>query len=264
MLYAGALPPRSVVLTFDDGGHDFYAAALPVLQEYGFPATVYLRTDYCGQPTPIFMLMLSYLLWRAGSRHLGLHPHGGGVVDIDTRTAVDASQTAARLATLARSKGMGIEAKNELLSQLADALDIDYDAILASRILQIMSPAEVATIANGGIDVQLHTHNHHSPRNEREYRFQIATNRSRISELTGKTPNHFCYPSGEHAPEFLPWLSLENVSSAVTGVPGLASRKDQRFLLPRFVDTMQRSTIDFRAWLSGAGTLAARPPRYNL
>lgn len=37
-----ALPPRAVVLTFDDGYRSVYADAFPVLQEYGMTATVFL------------------------------------------------------------------------------------------------------------------------------------------------------------------------------------------------------------------------------
>ncbi len=43
--------PRSVVLTFDDGLHDFYTNAFPVLQEYRFPATVFLVTGLIDQGT---------------------------------------------------------------------------------------------------------------------------------------------------------------------------------------------------------------------
>jgi len=38
---------NEVVLTFDDGFRNVYQHALPVLQSYGFPATVFLVTDYC-------------------------------------------------------------------------------------------------------------------------------------------------------------------------------------------------------------------------
>ncbi len=43
------IPPRAVVLTFDDGYLDFYSAAAPVLRSAGLPATVFLPTDYCGR-----------------------------------------------------------------------------------------------------------------------------------------------------------------------------------------------------------------------
>lgn len=39
---------RRVVITFDDGYLDFYTTAWPLLQKYGFGATVYLVSDYIG------------------------------------------------------------------------------------------------------------------------------------------------------------------------------------------------------------------------
>ncbi|HEY3993181.1 MAG TPA: polysaccharide deacetylase family protein [Ktedonobacteraceae bacterium] len=40
------LPAKPVLLTFDDGLEDFYTGALPVLQEYHFPATLYVVTGF--------------------------------------------------------------------------------------------------------------------------------------------------------------------------------------------------------------------------
>jgi peptidoglycan/xylan/chitin deacetylase (PgdA/CDA1 family) len=42
------LPPKTVVLTFDDGFKNFYYSAYPVLQEFGFNATVFLVPGYLG------------------------------------------------------------------------------------------------------------------------------------------------------------------------------------------------------------------------
>jgi peptidoglycan/xylan/chitin deacetylase (PgdA/CDA1 family) len=43
-----ALPPRSVVLTFDDGYGDFATAAAPVLQREGMVGTVFVVTGFLG------------------------------------------------------------------------------------------------------------------------------------------------------------------------------------------------------------------------
>jgi peptidoglycan/xylan/chitin deacetylase (PgdA/CDA1 family) len=42
------LPEDCIVLTFDDGYTSFLDRAFPLLQQYGFSATVYLVSDYCG------------------------------------------------------------------------------------------------------------------------------------------------------------------------------------------------------------------------
>jgi len=39
----------AVALTFDDGFRNFFEHALPVLQEYNFPATVFAVSGYCGR-----------------------------------------------------------------------------------------------------------------------------------------------------------------------------------------------------------------------
>jgi peptidoglycan/xylan/chitin deacetylase (PgdA/CDA1 family) len=42
------LPKRSVVITFDDGYESVLRHALPLLRKYGFPATLFVYTDFIG------------------------------------------------------------------------------------------------------------------------------------------------------------------------------------------------------------------------
>ncbi|MGE5279621.1 MAG: polysaccharide deacetylase family protein [Deltaproteobacteria bacterium] len=46
--------PKTIVLTFDDGYEDTRANALPVLRQYGFPATVFLITDNIGRQVVMY------------------------------------------------------------------------------------------------------------------------------------------------------------------------------------------------------------------
>jgi peptidoglycan/xylan/chitin deacetylase (PgdA/CDA1 family) len=46
------LPPRSVVLTFDDCFESVYTHAWPILQEFAVPATLFLSTAYCDSDAP--------------------------------------------------------------------------------------------------------------------------------------------------------------------------------------------------------------------
>jgi peptidoglycan/xylan/chitin deacetylase (PgdA/CDA1 family) len=47
-----ALPPRTFVVTFDDGYANFHDYAWPILRELKVPATVFLATHYLDQDTP--------------------------------------------------------------------------------------------------------------------------------------------------------------------------------------------------------------------
>lgn len=42
------IPKKSVVITADDGWDSFYHIAFPILKEYGFPATLFVYTDFIG------------------------------------------------------------------------------------------------------------------------------------------------------------------------------------------------------------------------
>jgi peptidoglycan/xylan/chitin deacetylase (PgdA/CDA1 family) len=152
--------------------------------------------------------------------------------------------------------------KNELAERLAGAVGVDYDQLVRKRILQLLRPQEIAALAREGVDFQLHTHRHRTPLDEAQFRQEIRDNRHSLqSMLSGHSTRHFCYPSGIYEPEFLPWLEAEDVISATTCDPGIASRTSNPLLLPRFVDTTHVSNLEFEGWLSGAASLLPRRKR---
>jgi hypothetical protein len=259
-LYSATLPPRSVVMTFDDGGRDFCLRALPVLKEYGFPATVYITTYFACNRYPVFNMFLLYLLSKAkcavdldglvggdGSELTAATP--GGRLEIRRRFFAHADQC--------RWTNEEIDAA---LRRLAARVGVDYDRLGELGVLRIMSEEDIREIAAAGVSVQLHTHRHRTPDDEALFRKEIRDNREVLSQW-GVAPDslrHFCYPSGVYTPEYFPWLLAENIASATTCKIGLASRESNPLALPRLLDTCGISPVQFEAWLSGASYLLPR------
>ncbi len=67
----GTLPPRSMVLTFDDGYRSFYDQALPVLESEHVPATIAIITSYTDHPPANLPPLMSWDQIRA-AEHAGI------------------------------------------------------------------------------------------------------------------------------------------------------------------------------------------------
>jgi peptidoglycan/xylan/chitin deacetylase (PgdA/CDA1 family) len=65
-------PPKSVLLTFDDGYTDNYTEAMPILKKFNFPATLFMTPGWVGQD--------GYLNWEQveemRSNGWDIQPHG--------------------------------------------------------------------------------------------------------------------------------------------------------------------------------------------
>lgn len=74
------LPPRPIILTFDDGYRDVYENAFPILKEYGLEATFFIVTDFIDQGHP------AYLTWpmveEMAAAGMRMEPHSKNHVDL--------------------------------------------------------------------------------------------------------------------------------------------------------------------------------------
>ncbi|HSD84863.1 MAG TPA: polysaccharide deacetylase family protein [Anaerolineae bacterium] len=100
----GALPERPIVISFDDGYTDFLVNAVPILQHYGFGATLYVVTKYVGQSSTWLQGQgagdRSLLTWaqlaevNAAGIECGAHSHTH--VQLDTVPLAEAREEIAR------------------------------------------------------------------------------------------------------------------------------------------------------------------------
>ena len=261
-LRGGDLPPRSVALTFDDGLYDFKVQAYPLLQEFGYHATVYVPSYYVCHAWPVFDVAAAYLLWKGRGRQLNVDLFSAAdgrpisvPEDRRERTAL-----VERIRHIAAARGYSGGEKHALLQSLCTALGLDWDDFVASRIDQLMTPSELRSLDRRYVDVQLHTHRHRTPRDEPLFTRELDDNVAALESfgLARSKLQHFCYPSGDVDRVFLPWLRSRGIATATTCEPGLAHADCDPLLLPRVIDTMGMTEIEFRAWVSGAAEVLPR------
>ena len=257
LLRAKELPPRSVAITFDDGTYDFFRLGYPLLRRFGFPVTVYQTTYYSDRQIPVFNLICSYLLWKRRGKLLDKGAELGLKPPMDLRSEANRHSIVQTLIDNCARDGLDAWQKNEVASRLAELLEIDYAEVVSKRILQLMNAREIAQLAHEGVDFQLHTHRHCMPKDKFLFQKEIRDNRESLRNTSSEEMVHFCYPSGMHSREFLPWLAEENIISATTCDVGLAGRHTNPLLLPRVVETNSRTALEFEGWLTGVADLLA-------
>jgi peptidoglycan/xylan/chitin deacetylase (PgdA/CDA1 family) len=257
-LYEGTLPPRAIALTFDDGAYDFYTEALPILEAFDFPATVYLTSYYCTFQRPVFNTMLRYVLWKANGRTLDLTGLTESGREVTLSGPAEREATFGAIAGACNTRGLSAAAKDAVIATVASRLGIDYPALLNERFLHLMSRDDVSRLPRELIDVQLHTHRHRVPTERTSFTREIDENREIIRDITGASATHFCYPSGVTNAAFPEWLRDLGVVSATTCFPGIASPASDPLMLPRLIDTTYVSDIEFESWLTGASAFLPR------
>jgi peptidoglycan/xylan/chitin deacetylase (PgdA/CDA1 family) len=254
------LPPRSVVLTFDDGFADFHRLTWPMLREFGCPATLYLTTYYMLRNVPVFDPALDYLLWRGRNKQLDWPEIVAQPVSLDP-----AGRELMRKVLQIHTWKLRLSAaeKNDLLENLATRLGFDYDAFRQSRVLSLINEDEERQLAAAGADIQLHTHRHRNPAHQSGFSREIVDNRDCMAAL-GLHPEHFGYPNGVRGTRDPQWLRELGIKSAAACHAGLVTPDSDFHSLPRVVDCFPFGETEFQAWVYGSAAMLPRRGKTKL
>lgn len=253
LLEQDAIDEAPVVLTIDDGFYSTRAVAAPVLAEHGFPSTLYLTTYYVEKGGPILQLAIAYICWKSPLQSvnlsgLGLESAGfAGVVLLDG----DKRSELAKELFVAVCETFDSEGRAAFVRRFAARMEVDYEALVASRKLSLLTPEEVTELEASGMEIELHTHRHVLPEGLDDGLREVLDNRASIAGITGREAKHFCYPSGVWSPARFASLRLAGVKTATTCEAGLARHGADLLALPRILDDSRVSQIEFEAELSG-------------
>lgn len=202
---AGRVPARAVAVTFDDGYVDNLKHALPALERYRIPATVFIASGPIGTSRPFWWDELEWLLCGPGERPARLElTLGGDRVSVSTASTADRRRALVEAVhpMLQRNAPAEIES---LLGTVASwaGVALDGSRALTDRSGEIrpMTRPELERLAACElIEVGAHTVGHPSlpVLGEPQQRAEIEGSRDYLAELTGKPPESFAYPYGHN------------------------------------------------------------------
>jgi peptidoglycan/xylan/chitin deacetylase (PgdA/CDA1 family) len=229
-----------VALTFDDGFQNNYSVALPILQELGLPATVFLATDFIGSDDTPWFCRINEALSLTSLTRLDWD---GETYDLSNRQR--RAEAHARLQV--RLKRFRHPELLEKTTQLITALgDRPGKSISHGSPYRMLSAAEVAEMAGTGlIEFGAHTCSHAilSGLSPAERNQEIAASLAAVERLTGSPCTLFAYPNGrviDYGPCDVATLHNRKTKVAVTTVTGPNDRSV--------------SPLEMRRYMVGPGT----------
>ncbi len=242
-LASGSFPRNAVHITFDDGYKDNLELALPVLERYQVPATIFVCSGLVDGQTRLWWHELEYLL---SSRSVIEFKYNGQSFQLRTDSKKWLFESYDCLNQLFKS--INPQEQALILEQLYKPGETRY-----SYAEQMLSWDQVRSLANHPlITIGAHTSKHSvlSVLSDEDLRHEILDSKLRLEEELQQEVKFFSYPYGEPEHAFLREYELTRelgFSLAFTTCPGrvIPVMRAQTTALPRVSIVYSDNRSDF-------------------
>jgi peptidoglycan/xylan/chitin deacetylase (PgdA/CDA1 family) len=185
-----------VVITFDDGYHDNFSNALPILKKYGVPASIFLTASLVGTNKNFWYDTLTHIVLD------GMDVEGPGI-EIDfakgpIRFSVDRKADKKRVLSflVEKCKGLDPQSIDEFIAYLTrlvggKSVFCEEDAPLTWD--------EVKTMRAEGVEIGSHGHHHAVLTRIADVRSEVVVSKGIIEERLNYAVTSFAYPNGRQA-----------------------------------------------------------------
>lgn len=223
----GRLPPRAVCITFDDGYRSTHDLALPVLNEFGLPATVFISTAYLHSGA-MWNETIAAAVRRLPDGAIDLSHAGIGMrelhSDIDRRNLLKELTDHAKYLPPAE--------RLALTERLAAMVDGNAENLM-------LTPEMIRSMAAQRFEIGAHTVSHPILTSlcDETARHEIEQSKRDLEAITGTPVRYFAYPNGKVGKDFderhKEMVRTSGFAAAFSTEIGPAVRGRDMFQLPR-------------------------------
>jgi peptidoglycan/xylan/chitin deacetylase (PgdA/CDA1 family) len=173
------LPPRPLLITFDDGWADNHQYALPILRKFGLPAALFVAADAIDRREGFFQERM-IAAWRAGRLgEAGLRALWDELPG-ESRAPADLLSEPNVRALIGRLQEIPADRRHETLAKVADLLADDQRHMLTTQ--------ELRELRDGGIAVGTHGKRHEALTSVPDVDSELRQSRSVVARALG-TPS---------------------------------------------------------------------------
>lgn len=237
-LQNGTLPRRACSITFDDGYADNLTIALPILEKYRLPGTVFVATDYLN----------------------GGRMFNDAVIDAISLTRKDTLDL--NVIDLGVLPLRTIENRREAIGIILNRIKFSPPTIRDRQLIEVLKAADCGSLskdimltscqlkelARRGIEIGGHTMAHTilTTTDDDQAIKEICEGKKTLEALIGEPITSFAYPNGkperDYALRHAQMVKLAGFRRAVTTAPGVSTRDTDVFQLPRFTPWASHTT----------------------
>jgi len=223
----GSMPPRAVCITFDDGYRSTHDLALPILREFGFPATVFVTTGHIDNGSMWNDRILEALRTIKTDR---LDLSEAGVGNFALNTVAKRKYALSVLTEMA--KYMAPMARQSLVELIEERAGSARRELMLTRDM-------VRVLSEHNVEIGAHTISHPilTRLDDATARHEITESKRQLEEIVCKPVRYFAYPNGKQDKDFderhIRMAREAGFDAAFSTAIGAASREHERFALPR-------------------------------
>jgi peptidoglycan/xylan/chitin deacetylase (PgdA/CDA1 family) len=187
------LPPNPVLITFDDGYRTCIDLALPILKEFGFPATFFIATDYVTNRRLYWWEVIHYLINSSKATRITLEKPRHLELDLADRKAA-----IGRLIRLVKDE-YDLELDG-FIRELAASARVEWnreiEASLADQL--VMTWDDIRALHRAGMDIESHTRSHRVLQTLQMEHLadELAGSRADLERELGEPVRTVAYPVG--------------------------------------------------------------------